>query len=127
MPVRQIFNAATQQIEDAEMSVDANNEIVATFADGSFVKFPSVIVALEPTADGTETITTESPMTVEVLNDLITKHEEANRGQEIITAEVEQARVDQRNNALSLIGETPVVEVTPAIPTEPENTAPIIG
>ena len=40
-PTRQIFNAITQQVEEATMTVDHNNEIIATFADGNFVKFPA--------------------------------------------------------------------------------------
>jgi hypothetical protein len=41
MPSRQIFNARTQRCEDADLSIGRNSEVIATFADGTFVKFPA--------------------------------------------------------------------------------------
>lgn len=73
----QVFNAKTQQVEDVKWSVDANNEVVATFADGTFLKFPS----------GTNE------------NDLkaaVEAHQAANEGQEVITPEQEAAAAEQR-------------------------------
>lgn len=87
MSTMQIFNAQTQAVEDAEMTVDANNEIVGTFADGSIVKFPA-------------------GLTKEQFDALIAMHEEANTGQEIITPEMEAEMAAQRAASLELIGET---------------------
>lgn len=80
-----IFNAKSQQIEDAEMSVDDNNEIVATFKDGGIVKFPAGLSQAD-------------------FDKLVQAHEDANKGQEVITEEMEQARIDARNASLKIIG-----------------------
>lgn len=95
MSTMQIFNARSQQVEDAEMSVDANNEIVATFQDGGFIKFPA-------------------GLTKDEFDALIVKHEEDNKGQEIITPEMEAEKVAERAASLELIGETetPTEEAT---------------
>lgn len=87
MPTRQIFNARTQQTETAEMSVDHNNEIVATFKDGSFVKFPA-------------------GLTREQFEDLILAHEADNTGQEPITEESLAAEAELKANSNKLIGNT---------------------
>lgn len=100
-----LFNARTQKVEDAEATVDADNEIVCTFADGGFVKFPA-------------------GLTQEEFDKAIALHEEHNTGQEIITPETEAARLAERNNSLALIGEKPetVAEETPTdSPSEPVN------
>lgn len=73
----QIFNAKTQQLEDVTFSADKNNEIVATFPDGHFLKFPA----------GT---------TEEQALELIEAHRVANEGQEIITPEMEAAAEAER-------------------------------
>lgn len=88
MSTMQIFNAKSQTVEDAEMTVDANNEIVATFEDGGIVKFPAGLAQDEFDA-------------------LITAHKETNTGQEIITPETEAKKAAERNASLELIGETP--------------------
>lgn len=66
----QVFNAATQQLEDVDFSVDGNDEIVAKFKDGSFLKFPAGLSEAE-------------------LEEQIDAHQEANEGQEVITPEME--------------------------------------
>ncbi len=81
-----IFNARTQQVEEAEMSVDANNEIVATFDDGTIVKFPSGLTKAEFTK-------------------LIKAHKDANEGQEVITPEMEAEADKLRAASLALIGD----------------------
>ena len=87
MATRQLFNARTQQVEDATFTVDHNNEIVATFADGGFVKFRAGLTAPEFEA-------------------LIQAHEDSNRGQIVITPEYEAALAAERQASLDLIGET---------------------
>ncbi len=84
MATRQIFNANTQQVEDAELAVDSNNEIIATFADGSFLKFPAGLDEGEFAAQ-------------------IVAVQEANQGQEIITPEMEAQRAQQRAASEALI------------------------
>jgi hypothetical protein len=84
MPTRQIFNATTQQVEEAELSVDQNNEIVATFADGNFVKFPA-------------------GMTAEEFEKQIALVQAHNEGQEIVTPEMEAAKEAERAASLALI------------------------
>lgn len=71
-----IFNARTQQIEDVSWTLDGNDELIATFADGGFLKFPHV----EP----------------DELKVLIDAHESANGGQEIITEEQMRAQAKQQ-------------------------------
>ena len=73
----QVFNARTQQLEDVTWKVDDNNELVASFADGTFLKFPA----------GT---------TEEDLKTLVEAHQAANEGQEVITPEQEAAAAAQR-------------------------------
>ena len=41
MPPRRIFNPAAQADENAMCEVDGNGEVVCTFGDGGFVKFPA--------------------------------------------------------------------------------------
>lgn len=79
----QVFNAKTQQLEDVTWKADDNNELVATFADGTFLKFPA----------GT---------TEEDLQRFADEHHAANEGQEVITPEMEAEREAQRqaNEAL---------------------------
>jgi len=85
MPTREIFNALTQQLEDAELTVDHNNEIVATFKDGSFLKFPA-------------------GLTKDDFEEQIRLHQVHNEGQEVITPEVEAAKAAERAASLALIG-----------------------
>jgi hypothetical protein len=40
MKTRQAFNANTQQLEDADVTIDQNGDYLFTFADFSFLKFP---------------------------------------------------------------------------------------
>lgn len=93
MPSTHIFNAKTQQVELAELSVDDNNEIVATFSDQSIVKFPAGLSEKE-------------------FSDLIKAHKESNEGQEIITPEAEAEAAKQRAASLALIGEEPESDKT---------------
>lgn len=85
MPSRDIFNAATQQVEPAELTVDHNNEIVATFKDGSFLKFPAGLSKKD-------------------FEEQITLHQVHNEGQEVITPEYEAAKAAERKASLDLIG-----------------------
>ena len=80
-----IFNATTQKIEDAVMSVDANDEIVATFKNGAFLKFPA-------------------GLTKEEFEAQIQAVEDANKGQEVITPEYEAEKAARRAASLELIG-----------------------
>lgn len=88
MAVRKLFNTRTQQVEDAVLTVDPNNEIVATFEDGGIIKFPA-------------------GLTKDQFEELIAQHQAANEGQEIITAEMEAQKEAERAASLALIGETP--------------------
>src|ERR1700730_1560010 len=84
----QVFNARTQQLEDVTWSADRNHEVIATFADETFVKFPAGLTPKE-------------------LQKLVDEHADANDGQEVITPEQEaeleaqaaasQGLVDQLN------------------------------
>lgn len=87
MPTFKLFNTKTQSVEHAEMTVDANNEIVATFEDGGIIKFPAGLSKTE-------------------FEELIEQHQVANEGQEIITPEMEAAAALARQSSLDLIGET---------------------
>lgn len=84
MPKRQLFNANTQQLEDAELTVDDNNEIIATFSDDSFIKFPP-------------------SLTQDEFDTLIARHEEQNSGHSVITAESEEIAQAERDNSHALI------------------------
>lgn len=86
MPTRQIFNARTQSVEDAELSVDEkSHEILATFADESFVKFPPGLDA-------------------DTFSALIAAHFADNKGQRVITPEQEAAEAAEYKASLALIG-----------------------
>lgn len=41
------FNAITQQVEDAEVTIDVHGDYLFTFADGSFFKLPGNLSAKE--------------------------------------------------------------------------------
>lgn len=105
MSTRQIFNNATQQLEDATLTVDANNEIIATFADDSFLKFPTVIVTETAVGEDAPAAVQTEPMTKAALDTLITLHQEHNEGKQIITPEVLAAQEAVHDNALALIDE----------------------
>lgn len=82
----QVFNAKTQKEENVEWTVDQNRELVATFKDGGFVKFPA----------GT---------TKGDLSKLLKTHKEANDGQEVISPEREAEMEAERRNADKLVAE----------------------
>lgn len=84
IPTKQIFNAASQQVEDATLEVDTNNEIVARFADGTILKFPADLT--EPEFDA-----------------LVTEHQTVNEGHEVITPAMEAAKAEQRAASEALI------------------------
>lgn len=86
MATKDIFNPSTQQIEPAELTVDQNNEIVAEFSNGHFLKFPAGL----PKED---------------LELHIEKVQEANEGQEIITEEYLAEKEAEREASLTAIGE----------------------
>ena len=100
-----LFNARTQQVEEATFYVDKNNEIVAQFADGSHVKFPAGLTKQE-------------------LQSLIVEHEKANSGQVVITPEMEAAQAAERKQSLDLIGATEETNVVPEAPIEPATPQP---
>lgn len=80
----QLFNNATQKNEDVKWSVDRNDELVATFSDKGFVKFPSGTTKAE-------------------LQKLAKRYEEVNKGKEIITPEEEAKREEQRKASEELV------------------------
>jgi hypothetical protein len=80
----QVFNTFTQLEEDVTWSVDGNDEIVATFSDGHFLKFPG----------GT---------TEEQLQEMVDATEKAGQGQEVITPEMEAAQVAQAEADKALV------------------------
>lgn len=86
MATRKVYNTSTQKVEDAELSVE-NREIVVTFKNGHFLKYPANIDAAD---FGKQ------------LDALETAHAE----QEIITPEVLAAQEAELANAYELIGET---------------------
>lgn len=109
MPKRDIFNATTQQVEPAELTVDKNNDIVATFDDGSFLKFPA-------------------GMTAEEFTEHIAAVQVHNEGQEVITPEMEAAKDAERAASLALIADDTEAEAAPAASeqtNEPGNTMPM--
>lgn len=72
MKTKKVFNARTQQIEDATVTVDNNGEFVFTFADGGFFKLPGTL-----DKDG--------------ITEALKAHEKANKGQ------ISQAEIDAEN------------------------------
>lgn len=82
----QVFNAATQQLEDVDWSIDGNGEIVATFGDGSFLKFPAGIDH-------------------DQLQALVDLQQTSNEGQEVITPEDQAAADAQYQASQELINE----------------------
>lgn len=62
MKTKKVFNARTQQVEDAVVTIDNNGEYVFTFADGSFFKLPG-------------------HLDKEGVAEALKAHEEANKGQ----------------------------------------------
>lgn len=99
MAKKELFNAKTQQVEEADFLVDEHNDIVATFDDGGVVKFPA-------------------GLTAEEFSEAIAAHEETNLGQEVITEEMEAEKAAQREASLALIGE---VEAPTEDVAEPEE------
>lgn len=92
----QIFNAKTQQLEDVQFFTDKNREIIATFSDGHFLKFPAGIDQAEAMR-------------------LIQAHQEANEGQEIITPEQEvamQAELRASEDLVATLNGTSMLEGT---------------
>lgn len=75
----QVFNAATQQLENVKWSVDADGEIICRFEDESFLKFPA-------------------GLTKEELQTQVDAVQASNEGQEVITQEMLAAR--EQSNAL---------------------------
>lgn len=86
MAKKEIFNDTTQEVEVAELSVDQNNEIVAEFKNGHFVKFPA-------------------GLDKKGFQELIDAHHALNEGQEIVTPEMEAEKEAERAASLALIGE----------------------
>jgi hypothetical protein len=82
----QVFNAKSQKHEAVKWSVDHNGELICEFKDGHFLKFPA----------GT---------TKKELHNLLATHEEANKGQEIITPEAEAKAKADREKSESLVAE----------------------
>lgn len=80
----QALNAKTQQMEDVTFSVDKNKEIVCSFADGHFLKFPA----------GTSK---------QQIIDLLEVHNRENAGKEIITPEMEAAEAAEQAEAQALV------------------------
>jgi DICT domain-containing protein len=97
----QVFNTRTQQLEDVTWSTDKNNEVLATFEDGTFVKFPA----------GT---------TMTDLKALVKQHKVANEGQEIISPEQEAEMLKQREQSEKLVEKLN----GNAMPTEDKTHAP---
>lgn len=126
LPTREIFNSNTQQMETATLRVDKNNEIVATFEDGSFLKFPSTIIETAPAEEG-GAVTTR-PVTPEDLDGMVEAERVHNEGQEIITPEMEAAAAAAREAGLLAIGvdindpEAVAAATAPIPPVEPELT-----
>lgn len=87
MATRELFNSRTQQVEEATLTVDKNNEIVATFEDGGFIKFPA-------------------GLSKEEFEELIELHQEENEGQKVITKEILEEQAAERQASLDLIGDT---------------------
>jgi len=102
MATKKLFNAKSQQVEDAEFTVNDNHEILATFADGGFVKFPP-------------------GLTQDEFDALLEAHQSANEGQEPVTEESIAAEAALHNNSLALIGEKP--EATKKIEVTEDTTS----
>lgn len=60
--LKKIFNTNSGKVEDANLTIDRNGEVVATFKDGSFLKFPAGLTTKE-------------------FDKLITEHEKQNKDQ----------------------------------------------
>lgn len=103
MPTREIFNANTQQLEDAELSVDQNHEIIATFEDGNFIKFPK-------------------GLTQKQFDRAISQHAADNQGKELFTPEQEAEQLESLNASRKLIGLEPLESLNAATPAEEDKT-----
>lgn len=79
----QVFHTGNQKVEDVVWSVDQNNDFLATFEDGTFLKFPA-------------------GATQEELLEQVAEHEVQNLGKQPITAEflAEQAAINEKNEAV---------------------------
>lgn len=75
MKTKLVFNAKTQVVEEAEVTIDQNGEYLFTFADGSFFKAPGTLSKAE-------------------LADYLALHEEHNKGQ--ITVEEQQKANEEK-------------------------------
>lgn len=82
----EVFNAKTQALETPAWHVDDNGELVCTFSDGHFYKFPGTI-------------------TKDELAEQVAAMQTSNEGQEIITPEMEEAKAAARASAEALAAE----------------------
>lgn len=73
----QVFNTRTQQEENVVWSTDKANDLIATFEDETFVKFPA-------------------GLTLEEVQEFVNKHRDANEAQEVITPEMEAEMAEQQ-------------------------------
>lgn len=80
----EVFNAKTQETQEPTWSVDQNGELVCTFEDGHFLKFPGD--------------TTEAQ-----LKRLVMEHQKQADGQEVITPELEAQRAKDLEKVTSLV------------------------
>jgi hypothetical protein len=113
MPTKLVFNAATQQVEEAELSVDNNGEILVTFADGGFIK----LAAGE---------------TIERYQELLDLHQVDNLGQISVAKQdaLIQALADfntptELAAAETAIGQPAPTDAAPTDPTPAPDAAPI--
>lgn len=87
----QVFNPSTQQLEDVTWTADDNNELIATFSNGRFLKFPAGLTKKE-------------------LESHVKEVRVANEGQEVLTpeyiAEQEAARKASEDLATKMNGNT---------------------
>lgn len=95
----QVFNAATQQLEDVTWTADKEGDLIATFEDGTFLKFPA-------------------GLSKEELQSQVDTVEEVNEGQEVITPEMEAKKAEDLANSEALVNELNGVDNVPEAPQE---------
>jgi hypothetical protein len=105
-----LFNATTQQNEEAVCTVDTANEIIATFADGNFCKFPAGMTMEEVTAQAAAI-------------------QAASSGQEVITPEMQAAAAEAAAAAQTLADQLNASNTMPEgdqtnAPTEQPGASP---
>jgi thioredoxin reductase len=101
-----IFDAAVQKEVDYVLTLDPNGEVVATSSEtGNTLKFPAGLSKAE-------------------LDKLIAEHNEANEGQEVISAEEQKQREENLQKSQDLLREFGATDNDLQVADSPADEAP---